>query len=287
MGSGLRAHGILNIEGNVGLPEFVYINFVPISSVPPVVFPFVNFIFSHDEFWVQGRGGPGSGLPPPPRPRRWPQRRLDRRLEEVAKAVGGGYCRLQMPLTPALGARETVAGHRLGALEGGAPPPPPLQCIPAPPPPLPWGWVLAGTPPPRFGAPSRRAPGRHLRRVPLHQALLGQMAAQPEHHAGHGRELVQRQTGQRRGDDLELVGAGDVGQEVVVERVGPLEDEQAAGGQLQDPLLVQHRAAGLVEQGDGDGLACGRWAEVCFGEGRGGCIRKRTKLWRLTAGEWR
>ena len=48
-----------------------------------------------------------------------PQERLDRRLEEVAKAVGGGYCRLQMPLRLALGVRETVAGHRLGALEGG------------------------------------------------------------------------------------------------------------------------------------------------------------------------
>ena len=47
------------------------------------------------------------------------------RLEEVAKAVGGGYCRLQMPLKPALGVRGTVAGHRLGALEGvgGVPPP--------------------------------------------------------------------------------------------------------------------------------------------------------------------
>ena len=32
--------------------------------------------------------------------------------------VGGGYCGLQMPL-PALAARETVAGRRLGALEGG------------------------------------------------------------------------------------------------------------------------------------------------------------------------
>ena len=26
-------------------------------------------------------------------PQRWPQKRLVRRLEEVAKAVGGGYCR--------------------------------------------------------------------------------------------------------------------------------------------------------------------------------------------------
>ena len=52
-------------------------------------------------------------------PQRRPQKRLDRRLEEVAEAVGGGYCRLQMPLRLALGIRETVAGKRLGALEGG------------------------------------------------------------------------------------------------------------------------------------------------------------------------
>ena len=50
---------------------------------------------------------------------RQPQRRSGRRLEEVAKAVGGGHCRLQMPLKPALAVRGTVAGHRLGALEGG------------------------------------------------------------------------------------------------------------------------------------------------------------------------
>ena len=51
------------------------------------------------------------------RPQRPPRKRLGRRLEEVAKAVGGGYCRLQMPLRLALGVRETVAGHRLGALK--------------------------------------------------------------------------------------------------------------------------------------------------------------------------
>ena len=33
-------------------------------------------------------------------PQRRPQKRLDMRLEEVAKAVGGRYCRLQMPLRP-------------------------------------------------------------------------------------------------------------------------------------------------------------------------------------------
>ena len=53
-------------------------------------------------------------------PQRRPQRRLGRRLEEVAKAVRGGYCRLQLSVTklePAV--RETVAVHRLRALEGG------------------------------------------------------------------------------------------------------------------------------------------------------------------------
>ena len=44
------------------------------------------------------------------------------RLEEVAEVVGGGYCRLQMPLKLALAVRETVAGRRLGAME-----PPPLS----------------------------------------------------------------------------------------------------------------------------------------------------------------
>ena len=43
-----------------------------------------------------------------------------------------------MPLNLALAVRETVAGHRLGALEGGViPPPPPLLMHPCPcPPPL-------------------------------------------------------------------------------------------------------------------------------------------------------
>ena len=53
-------------------------------------------------------------------------KRLDRRLEEVAKAVCG-YCPLQMPLKLTLGVRDTVAGRRLGALEeggGGYSPPP-------------------------------------------------------------------------------------------------------------------------------------------------------------------
>ena len=51
-------------------------------------------------------------------PQRQPKKRLDRRLEEVSKAVGGGYCRLQMPLKLALVVKETVHGHRLGSHEG-------------------------------------------------------------------------------------------------------------------------------------------------------------------------
>ena len=57
-------------------------------------------------------------------PERRPQRRLGRRLEEVAKAVGGDYCRLQMPLKLAIGVRGTVAGHSLGARGGGGTSPP-------------------------------------------------------------------------------------------------------------------------------------------------------------------
>ena len=79
--------------------------------------------------------------PPPPLrdalegkgPRRRFQKQLDRRLEEVAKAVGGGYCRLQMPLKLALGVRETMARHRLGALEGGRGSPPSNASLPPPP----------------------------------------------------------------------------------------------------------------------------------------------------------
>ena len=46
--------------------------------------------------------------------------------------VGGGYCRLLMPLKLAFAIRETVAGHTLGALE--PPPPPPSNPTPRPPP---------------------------------------------------------------------------------------------------------------------------------------------------------
>ena len=58
-------------------------------------------------------------------PQRRPQERLDRRSEEIAKAVGGGYCRLEMPLELEL----SVWGHWLGMglahWKGDPPPPPP------------------------------------------------------------------------------------------------------------------------------------------------------------------
>ena len=66
-----------------------------------------------------GGGGGGSDSLEGEEPQRRPQKRLDRPSEEVSKAVGGGYCRLQMPLRLALGVRGTVAGHGLGALRGG------------------------------------------------------------------------------------------------------------------------------------------------------------------------
>ena len=53
------------------------------------------------------------------------QKRLGTRLEAVTKAVGGGYCRLQMLLGLAVAVRERAAGLKAG---GGSPP---VQCIPA------------------------------------------------------------------------------------------------------------------------------------------------------------
>ena len=60
-------------------------------------------------------------------PQRRPQQRLGRRLEEVAEAVGDGYCRLHMPLRLALGIGGTVARHRLCAnnVGGGG-----FHCVP-------------------------------------------------------------------------------------------------------------------------------------------------------------
>ena len=92
--------------------------------------PLMDFIFSLRKLfwcgWVGGRGAleGGGGA------QRRSQRQLDRRLEGVAKAVGGGYCRLQMPSSLALAFRGTLAGRRLGALEGRGEVPPPLPMHP-------------------------------------------------------------------------------------------------------------------------------------------------------------
>ena len=68
------------------------------------------------------------------------KKRLDRRLGEVAKAVGGGYCRLQMPLKLALGVREQWLGVGWAPWEGGEVPPPlPMH---------PWEQPLCPTPHP-------------------------------------------------------------------------------------------------------------------------------------------
>ena len=57
---------------------------------------------------IRREGGGGAGMHQKGKgPQRRPQRRVDKRLEEAAKAVGGGYCRLQIPLKPALTARGT------------------------------------------------------------------------------------------------------------------------------------------------------------------------------------
>ena len=67
---------------------------------------------------LRGGGEGGWGALEGKGPQRRPQKRLDRRVQEFAEAVGGGYCRLQMPVKLPLGVRETVAVHSLGALEG-------------------------------------------------------------------------------------------------------------------------------------------------------------------------
>ena len=87
--------------------------------------------FSGAYFGMRGRGAVSRDALEGKAPQRQPQRRLGRRLEEVAEVVGGGRCRLQMPLRPALAVRGTVAGHRLGPWRGGGGEYlPPFPCIP-------------------------------------------------------------------------------------------------------------------------------------------------------------
>ena len=76
--------------------------------------------------------GPGSDALQGKGPRRPPHRRLERRLEEVDKAVGGGCCRLQMPFKLAGDSGWASAGRPGGGGREGAPPPLPMH---------PWGQV--------------------------------------------------------------------------------------------------------------------------------------------------
>ena len=78
----------------------------PSHSLYPSTYPPCTYPTPSPRGALEGKG-----------PQRWPRKRLGRRLEEVAKAVRGGYCRLQMPLKLARAVRGTVAGHRLGSLE--------------------------------------------------------------------------------------------------------------------------------------------------------------------------
>ena len=63
-------------------------------------------------------------------PQRRPQQRFDRRLEEVAKTVGGGYCQLQMPLRLHLASGEQWLGVGWAPWRGGGGGAPPLAMHP-------------------------------------------------------------------------------------------------------------------------------------------------------------
>ena len=71
------------------------------------------------------------GKPQGKAPQRGFQQRSGRRFEEVAKAVGGGYSRLQMLLKLALGVRTRVAGPQAGDV-GGVSTPPCTASLPSP-----------------------------------------------------------------------------------------------------------------------------------------------------------
>ena len=85
------------------------------------------------------QGIPYHTIPPPSMalegegPERRPQKRLDGRLEEVAKAVGRGYCRLQMPWKPS---ERQWLGIGWAPWRGGGGVPSPPSNTPLPPAPL-------------------------------------------------------------------------------------------------------------------------------------------------------
>ena len=189
-------------------------------------------------------------------PQRRPQKPLDRRLEDVVEAVGGGCCRLQMLLRLAFGVRGTLAGHRLGAVEsvwgGGGGCLHPFQCIPA--------QVRArGGAAPRGGlrrgpAPDRAAP------APKPEPVLpgpGPAAVAAEHRGETGRrpapnrrpELHWGAAGEPPARPAGAAGAGRAGRAPRSEGRGDLPVDQAP----------------WREEGDGDDDA----AQVCVGR----CVR--------------
>ena len=96
MGERHRSNRLLRCTGGVQVQ--------PLTGTPPTC---VGFRGLGGRDALEGKA-PQRGAPTPPH----------RRLEEVDKVVGGGYCRLQIPFTLALGIRGTVAGYGLGALDG-------------------------------------------------------------------------------------------------------------------------------------------------------------------------
>ena len=119
------------------LPNFAFPQHAHVEPPPHMAFQRVWSLMLQNKYSVAWWSPPSESVQGSEKkgPQRRSQKRLCRWLEEVAKAVGGGYCRLQMPLKPALGVREAVAGHRLGALEGrgGGYSPPSNASLPTPP----------------------------------------------------------------------------------------------------------------------------------------------------------
>ena len=105
----------------------------------------------------------------------------------MPKRLGGGYCRLQTPLRPALGVRGTVAGHRLGALEGmGYPPPFPMH-------PLGWNPNMIRPDPARHGTArqGRAGQGRYSGQLRLLSGEKGGLKVT----VIHGQQLAHRTDG--------------------------------------------------------------------------------------------
>ena len=85
-----------------------------------------KWVINGSKMWITNGGLPRDALEGK-RPQRRPQKQLGRRLEEAVKAVGGGYCRLPMPLKLALGGQWLGIGW--APWRGGGGGLPLFQCI--------------------------------------------------------------------------------------------------------------------------------------------------------------